>query len=245
MKRLLWLLLLVPLLASAGSINPGRDIQGFKPNAGGTGPATGVTTVGSITATTTVTGTQLISNVATGTAPLVVTSATPVAGLNIGGNAATVTSVTGATGNIAGQAGTVASIAGSTGNAVSSTTSANLLGGTVQATQLGFQTGAGVGGSVTQAGGITSAVTLNTMSGKITTVSWSWTSGQLQNFTLNNTNIGVNDVVMISHANALAISLIAYASVTGAGTAIIQLYGLTTFASAEILNFVIVKGSIN
>lgn len=39
----------------------------------------------------TVTGTQLISNVAIGTPPLAVTSTTPVANLSIGGNAATVT----------------------------------------------------------------------------------------------------------------------------------------------------------
>ncbi len=46
---------------------------------------------GNITATGSVTASQLTSTVATGTAPLVVTSTTPVANLNIGGNAANVT----------------------------------------------------------------------------------------------------------------------------------------------------------
>jgi hypothetical protein len=46
---------------------------------------------GNITATGSISGTQLTSTVATGTAPLVVTSTTPVANLNIEGNAATVT----------------------------------------------------------------------------------------------------------------------------------------------------------
>ena len=46
---------------------------------------------GHITAAGTISGSQLTSTIATGTAPLVVTSTTPVANLNIGGNAATVT----------------------------------------------------------------------------------------------------------------------------------------------------------
>jgi hypothetical protein len=46
---------------------------------------------GHITADGTISGSQLTSTIATGTAPLVVTSTTPVANLSIGGNAATVT----------------------------------------------------------------------------------------------------------------------------------------------------------
>lgn len=46
---------------------------------------------GNITATGSVTASQLTSNVTTGNPPLVVTSTTPVANLNIGGNAANVT----------------------------------------------------------------------------------------------------------------------------------------------------------
>ena len=56
---------------------------------------------GNITATGSVSASQLISNVSTGTAPLVVTSTTPVANLNIGGNAATATKLA-ATKNING-----------------------------------------------------------------------------------------------------------------------------------------------
>jgi hypothetical protein len=57
------------------------------------GTATTITLAnnGNITATGSISGTQLTSTVATGTAPLVVTSTTPVANLNIGGNAATAT----------------------------------------------------------------------------------------------------------------------------------------------------------
>src|ERR1017187_2772139 len=58
-------------------------------------------TTGSIIYTGGVSGTQLTSTIATGTAPLVVASTTPVANLSIGGNAATATTAT----NLAGGAG--------------------------------------------------------------------------------------------------------------------------------------------
>lgn len=57
----------------------------------------GAITPSSVTTTGNVSGSQLISTVATGTAPLVVTSTTPVANLSIGGNAATATTATTAT----------------------------------------------------------------------------------------------------------------------------------------------------
>ncbi len=50
-----------------------------------------ITASGNITATGNISGNQLTSNIATGTAPFVVTSTTPVANLSIGGNAANVT----------------------------------------------------------------------------------------------------------------------------------------------------------
>jgi hypothetical protein len=50
-----------------------------------------LTNTGNITATGNISGNQLTSTIATGTAPLVVTSTTPVANLSIGGNAANVT----------------------------------------------------------------------------------------------------------------------------------------------------------
>lgn len=49
--------------------------------------STGETVTGAISATTTITAPQLVSNVATGTAPFTVTSTTPVANLVAGGNA--------------------------------------------------------------------------------------------------------------------------------------------------------------
>jgi hypothetical protein len=62
----------------------------------------------------TVTATQLTSTIATGTAPFVVTSTTPVANLSIGGNAATVTTNANLTGVIT-SVGNATSIASQTG----------------------------------------------------------------------------------------------------------------------------------
>jgi hypothetical protein len=62
-------------------------------------PEIGVATATSLTATGDLSGDQLISTIADGTAPLVVTSTTPVANLSIGGNAATATLATTVTTN--------------------------------------------------------------------------------------------------------------------------------------------------
>jgi len=77
----------------------------------------GAITPTSVAATSTLSGTQLISTIATGTAPLIVTSTTPVANLSIGGNAATVTTNANLTGMVT-----------SVGNATTVVTNANLTG---------------------------------------------------------------------------------------------------------------------
>jgi hypothetical protein len=61
-------------------------------------PALGAATATSVTATGNLSGSQLVSTVATGTAPLIVTSTTPVPNLSIGGNAATATNIAGGAG---------------------------------------------------------------------------------------------------------------------------------------------------
>jgi hypothetical protein len=86
-------------------------------------PNIGVASGTSLTATGIVTGSQLTSTIATGTAPLVITSTTPVANLNIGGNAATATLASNVTTN-ANLTGMVTSV----GNATTVVTNANLTG---------------------------------------------------------------------------------------------------------------------
>ena len=81
-------------IGNGASVNASNTIQL------GNTAVTNVKTSGAITSTAGITGTQLTSTVATGTAPLVVTSTTPVANLNIGGNAATVTTNANLTGDV-------------------------------------------------------------------------------------------------------------------------------------------------
>ncbi|NOQ28270.1 MAG: hypothetical protein GQ564_23145, partial [Bacteroidales bacterium] len=60
----------------------------------------GIDVTGNINATADIYGDQLVSTIADGTAPLIITSTTPVANLSIGGNAATVTTNANLTGEV-------------------------------------------------------------------------------------------------------------------------------------------------
>jgi hypothetical protein len=78
-------------LTNSTAIGNGASVTASNTIQLGNGSVTLVNTSGAITSAAGITGRQLTSTVATGTAPLVVTSTTPVANLNIGGNAANVT----------------------------------------------------------------------------------------------------------------------------------------------------------
>ncbi len=104
------------VVITGGSINNTSIGQSVR----GSGAFTAVTSTGSVT------GSQLVSSVSTGTAPIVVTSTTPVANLSIGGNAATATLATTAT---SATTATTATSATTAGSATTATTSTNLAGG--------------------------------------------------------------------------------------------------------------------
>jgi hypothetical protein len=87
-------------LSNATAIGNGAIVSASNTIQLGNTNVTLVNTSGAVTSALGVTGKQLISTVATGTAPLVVTSTTPVANLNIGGNAATVTTNANLTGDV-------------------------------------------------------------------------------------------------------------------------------------------------
>lgn len=97
---------------------------------------------GSQTNIGTISGTQFTSTVATGTAPFVVNSTTPVANLNIGGNAATATTAT----NLSG--GTVSATSGTFSAGLTSTASATNLGTTTTGTLTSQVTGTVAGNDV-------------------------------------------------------------------------------------------------
>lgn len=83
-------------------------------------------------------------------------------------------------------------------------TNVAVTGGSVVVSTLGYKTGAG--GAVTQATSRSTAVTLNTMSGKITLVAGTIAANAADVFTLNNSNIAADDVVVVSIRSGLTAS---------------------------------------
>ena len=132
---------------------------------GSAGTTTKITlaNTGAITAAGGVTASQLISNVASGTAPLVVTSTTPVANLNIGGNAATATKFA-ATKNINGVAfdgSADITVAAAAGTLIGTTLASNVVSSSL--TSVGtITTGTWNGTTIAIANGGTGATTKTT-----------------------------------------------------------------------------------
>lgn len=113
---------------------------------------------------------------------------------------------------------------------------------TVDPLQIGFNTpNSALGGTVTQLSSITTAVTLNKLSGQITTVSNAFTNGVLVSFTLNNTDIGATDVVIV---NSVTTNFIAYAAQVAATSVRIVLQPLASPTTTVQINFVVIKGTI-
>ena len=113
---------------------------------------------------------------------------------------------------------------------------------TLSINQIGFTSGAG--GSVTQTGTINSSVTLNKPCGKITLVSHDFSNNDIQQFTLNNSFIGVDDVVAVTFRSGNA-KLYTETVVTTNGSCNITVgdaHNQSTGDIVVVLNFVIIKG---
>jgi len=108
--------------------------------------------------------------------------------------------------------------------------------------KIGFT--AGSGGSVTQTGTINSAVTLNKPCGKITLVSHDYSNNDIQQFTLNNSYIEVDDVVIISLRDGDA-KLYSQVVITENGSCKITVgdaHNQSTGNLSVVMNFAIIKG---
>ncbi len=113
---------------------------------------------------------------------------------------------------------------------------------TLATSQIGYTPGSG--GSVTQTGTINSAVTLNKPCGKITLVSHDFSNNDIQQFTLNNSFIGINDVVAVTFRSGDA-KLYTETVVTANGSCNITVgdaHNQSTGAMVVVLNFAIIKG---
>jgi hypothetical protein len=107
---------------------------------------------------------------------------------------------------------------------------------------IGYNTGVGAGGSITQLTSRTTGVTLNTACGQITLFSAA-SSSSGQQFTLTNSFIGANDVVVLSVTSPGGDKYF-WNVQTNAGSALITIYGTLGVTEAAVIDFVIIKGSI-
>jgi hypothetical protein len=137
---------------------------------------------------------------------------------------------------------TVANLSAAT--ATTATTATNLLGGTVQGTQLGFQTGAGVGGTVSTPYG--TIATLNKLSGQITIQASNYSAGNQYYVNVYDSNVTANDVVVASWAPGSVSNAVLWTEVY-AGVVTINFYIFANSATGQsnYINFVVIKNSIN
>jgi len=101
-------------------------------------------------------------------------------------------------------------------------------------------------GTVTQATSKSTGVTLNKSMGRITMNNASLAGGAAVTFTMTNSNISVNDVVMVSvSGGGTAGAYWPYVSSQASGSAVIGLWNSTGGALAEavIINFAIIHGA--
>lgn len=113
---------------------------------------------------------------------------------------------------------------------------------TLSINQIGYTSGAG--GSVTQTGSITSAVTLNKPCGKITLVSHNFGNNDIQQFTLNNSFIEADDIVLVKFRDGNT-KLYCETVGTADGSCNITVgdaHNQSTGSIVVVLNFVIIKG---
>lgn len=110
----------------------------------------------------------------------------------------------------------------------------------------GYQTGAGVGGTVTQATSKSTGVTLNAATGAITLHNESLTTGQSRTFTMTNSTIAATDTVSLSiKSGATANTYHVDVRAVTAGACDIQIhnYSAGTVAEAVVINFNVIKGA--
>lgn len=136
------------------------------------------------------------------------------------------------------------------GTTVGATTAATVKGTTVEATtSIGYATGAG--GTVTQATSRTTGVTLNKICGEITLVAAGISGHEADEFTLTNSTIGANDVVVVCIKSGAGGATRKYyhtqVTAVSAGSCVISVGNIDNGSIASetpVLSFVVIKGVV-
>lgn len=116
---------------------------------------------------------------------------------------------------------------------------------------VGYRTGGGVGGAVTQATSRTTGVTLNTLAGTITTNNASLAAEATADFVVTNDKVAATDVVVVSiKSGSDSGGTIVSVAAVAAGSFTIRVHnGNAAAGTAEtgaiLINFAIIKGTAN
>jgi hypothetical protein len=114
---------------------------------------------------------------------------------------------------------------------------------------IGYVTGQGVGGTVSQLTDRSTAVTLNKLSGQITGQGASLAASTSASFTVNNSLVGLNDTIILSvQSGPTANTSVFSVSTVTNGTFVIRAENVSTGTAdtgAPILNFNVIKGTAN
>ena len=115
---------------------------------------------------------------------------------------------------------------------------------------LGYPTGKAIGGAVTQATNRTTGVTLNTLTGQITTNNASLAAAANAVFTVTDSAIALGDIpVLAIQSGSNGGNTAVYVQTVAAGSFVVSVANLNASGTAEtgaiIINFAIINGSVN
>jgi hypothetical protein len=127
-----------------------------------------------------------------------------------------------------------------------SVTNAKLVSNSSPSVGIGYA--AGAGGTVTQATNKSTGVTLNTVTGNIVMNNATLNSGAAVGFTLTNSAVGANDVVLANIASGATVSSYQIFVDAVAATSVkftLRNYSGSNLSEAVVINFTVIKGSAN
>lgn len=108
---------------------------------------------------------------------------------------------------------------------------------------IGYMTGAG--GAVTQGTDKTTGVTLNAVTGTITLAAGATSSTTTVPFTLTNSAITANDIIVINHKSGGSLGAYSFAVTPGAGSAVISIRSIATLnETSVVLQFAVIKSVV-